>query len=98
MTPPSFPYIDLRPARFPLTGEAQDLAVKRARALSLLGPRWVLHPSHAPKRLPAPEPGPIEAQVRSRRLMAELGRPKDVILSPEARVEVIELLTGRVLR
>lgn len=52
------PYVELRPAGFPLTGEAPYLAVKRARALSLLGRRWVLDPSHAPKRCPSPSPAP----------------------------------------
>lgn len=36
--------------------------------------------------------------MQSRKLMAELGRPKDVITTPQARAEVIELLTGRLLR
>jgi hypothetical protein len=51
--------IDMRSARFALTGEADDLVVKRARALERLGERWILHRRFAPQRLPA-RPGVIE--------------------------------------
>lgn len=70
---------------------------KRTRALALLGRRWVLHPANAVQRLPTAEPGPIETEMRCRRLRTALGWPKDVVMTPEARAEVFELLTGRTL-
>jgi hypothetical protein len=52
--------LQIRPACFPLTGEAEDLVEKRRRALDRLGERWILHRRFAVRRLPA-KPGVIEA-------------------------------------
>jgi hypothetical protein len=87
--------VEFRPARFPLTAEDETLTAKRVRALALLGDRWLLHPSHSVRRLPEPEPGPIETEMRCRKLRAGLGWPKDVVMTPEARAEVIQLLTRK---
>lgn len=47
MTEPGLP-IDIRPAHF--AEEAFYIGAKRGHALLDLGERWILHPSHAPRR------------------------------------------------
>ena len=88
-------YLEFRPASSVLTVEDETLTAKRVRALALLGKRWLLHPENAIQRLPSPDPGPIETEMRCRKLRAALGWPKDLVTTPESRAEVIELLTGK---
>ena len=88
-------YLEFRQARSILIVEDETIAAKRVRALALLGKRWLLHPANAVQRLPEPEPGPIETEMRCRKLRVALGCPKDVVTTPESRAEVFELLTGK---